>query len=158
MNQEIWKDIPRYKGKYQASNFGRLRNKKTLKVFYGCKDKDGYLITTLRKNGIKKTEKVHRLVAESFLFNPNNYDNINHIDENKLNNRIDNLEWCTTAYNNSYSKSKKVGQYKGNKLIKIWNNSKEAEKELLIWATNIRSCCNGRIPKAGGYIWRFIEV
>lgn len=154
---EEWKDVVRYENLYEVSNLGRIRNKKSKKIFKGCKDKDGYLITTLRKDGIKRTERIHRLVAESFLFNPNNYSVINHKDENKLNNSVDNLEWCDVAYNNSYSKSKLLGQYDdNNNLIKIWKNSKEAQKKLNIWATNIRNCCNGRVPRAGGFVWKFL--
>ena len=154
---EKWKDIPRYKGFYEASDLGRIRNKKTFNIIIGCKDKDGYLITTLRKNGIVKCEKIHRLIAESFLINKNNYKTINHKNEIKTDNRVVNLEWCTQEYNNSYSKSKLLGQYnKDLILIKKWKNANVAGKCLNISPSNIRNCCRGNANRTGGYIWKYI--
>lgn len=112
--EELWVDIKGYEGFYQVSNFGRVRslprvivrkgyvsqhfNGKYLKSMI---DKCGYLHVNLYKDKLK-TVKVHRLVAEAFIPNPDNLPCVNHKDEDKTNNQVDNLEWCTHAYNNSY--------------------------------------------------------
>ena len=110
--EEIWRDIKNYEGLYQISNLGRVKRlrfinrhlnfekEKILKPY-----KDGgnyYFVIGLHKDGKRKYKAIHRLVAETFIPNPNNYPVVNHKDENKLNNRIDNLEWCTHKYNSNY--------------------------------------------------------
>lgn len=112
---EIWKDIE-YNTNYQISNLGRVRNKNTLKLRKSYLDKDGYCVITLGNSNYK----VHRLVALAFIPNTNiNYDCINHKDENKQNNTIDNLEWCDKKYNDNY----------GNRNIKL---SKQFTKDSVI--------------------------
>ena len=105
---EIWKDIKNYEGIYQINNFGKIKsaykkgnncNNKILKVSYTY---NGYERVGLSKNNKTKKYLVHRLVAETFIPNPNNYPCINHKDENKQNNNINNLEWCTRSYNINY--------------------------------------------------------
>lgn len=112
---EFWKDVVGYEGYYQVSNLGNIRSVDRViysdKLHIGTKRKlDGkmlkpyvnahrYLALTLTKNGKEKSLRVHRLVAEAFIKNPNNYDQINHIDGNRANNRVENLEWCDTSYN-----------------------------------------------------------
>lgn len=105
--QEIWKYIDGYDGKYQVSNLGRIRSlhRNTTLIKALSKDSDGYLVVTLSNAKIgkkSKTHKVHRLVAQAFIPNPDQLPEINHKDENKKNNVIDNLEWCTTQYNLTY--------------------------------------------------------
>ena len=108
--KEIWKDCKGYEGKYQVSNLGRVWSIGSQKYLKGSTDKDGYMCVYLTaKNGKTKIEKIHRLVALVFLDNPNNYPQVNHKDENKQNNCVDNLEWCDTKYNTTYSKSKASG-------------------------------------------------
>jgi len=116
---EEWEDIKYYEGKYQVSNKGRIRSLSRM-VFqsngssYLKKDKfikltintNGYQRISLYKNGIQKNLSIHRLVAETFIENPNNLPEVNHKDEIKINNVVSNLEWCTRQYNNEYSKSK----------------------------------------------------
>ena len=111
---EIWKDIQGYEGLYQISNLGRVKSlertckAKTYirrvpeKIYKYALDNYGYPIVTLHKEGKRKTITIHKLVANAFIPNLNNYKTINHIDENKLNNRVENLEWCTVEYNNDY--------------------------------------------------------
>ena len=110
---EVWKDIKKYEGYYQVSNKGRIKslaryvyNKdgtvqrfkmETIKT--PIKSTDGYLMVKLCVNGINKTIGIHRLVAEAFIENPNNYPEVNHIDTNRKNNNVDNLEWCTCSEN-----------------------------------------------------------
>nr|DAG56935.1 MAG TPA: homing endonuclease [Caudoviricetes sp.] len=114
--QEIWKDIEDYEGLYQVSNKGRVKSierysykgnrsiqklkERILKV--GIR-KDNYLTVVLRKNGKSTSYLVHRLVAQNFIPNPHGYNVVNHKDENKQNNDIRNLEWCSSLYNNTYN-------------------------------------------------------
>lgn len=111
MNNVIWKDIPEYEGLYQISNYGEvlrlqsydsrghLRNSKIRKPRI---TKDGYMQVGLHKNGKETKFLIHKLVALSFLPNPYNYEEINHKDENKSNNYVSNLEWCSHKYNVNY--------------------------------------------------------
>ena len=107
----IWKDIPNYNGLYQISNNAQvkrlksydkrkhLRNERILKQH---PNSDGYMVVGLHKDGIETKFLVHRLVAQVFLNNPNNYKEVNHKDENPKNNCISNLEWCNHRYNTNY--------------------------------------------------------
>ena len=166
--KEIWKDIIGYENLYQVSNFGRIKSlaRKAEKILKAKIDKDYYRIG-LFKNKKQKFYAIHRLVAQAFISNPNNYSCVNHKDENKLNNFVDNLEWCSIIYNNNYgnrtlksskSKERKVEQYdlKDN-FIKLWNSQKEAISTLKI-SNHITDVCNGRRKKCGGYKWKFEEV
>lgn len=106
--KEVWKDIQGYDGKYSISNFGNVRSnhygkKRILKPMRNAGIYNGYLTVTLYNNSVGKKVKIHRLVAEAFLPNPNNLPVINHKDEDKTNNKVDNLEWCTKLYNNTYN-------------------------------------------------------
>lgn len=167
---EVWKDIPNYEGLYQISNLGRIKS------FYNYRRdgtnilkprlKRGYYTIGLRKNGERKWYRIHRLIAQAFIPNPNNFPVVNHKDENPLNNNIENLEWCTIAYNNTYgTRIKRVVEKTGkpvlqfdldNNFIKKYNNLSEAAKENKIKScSNICLCCTGRYNHAGGYIWRY---
>ena len=172
--KEIWKDIPNYKGLYQASNYGRIKSlgrydkfnryikEKILKIQI---DKYGYARVSLSKNGKVKLKQVHRLVAETFILNPDNLPEVNHKDENTLNNCVKNLEFCTSKYNTNYGNrnkkiskknSKKIIQYLENgNIVKVWNSLTEASKNLNIQVSHISSCCKGKRKKTGGYCWRF---
>ena len=120
--KEIWKDIPNYEGIYKISNLGRLKSFRAYnsftkgyyykeKIIKGKIDNNGYVMVCLVKNGQYKYCRIHRLVAEAFIDNPNNYPIINHKDENKQNNIVSNLEWCTYLYNNTYgNKNKKISK------------------------------------------------
>lgn len=175
--EEIWKDIKGYEGLYQVSNLGRVKSLERLaksnnnnyrivkeKFLKKYEDKDGYIKVSLNKNAKSKAYAVHRLIAESFISNPNNYPCINHKDENKQNNNLENLEWCTVKYNNSYGtrlqkiKQKKqipIEQYDLNgNLIKKWNSAKEVYDKLGYNFSMIRKCCNNKIDKAYNYIWK----
>ena len=88
---EIWKDIPNYEELYQESNLGRIKNKKNHII--SIWDNGKYCYVTLYKDKIRKNCLVHRLVAETFIPNPDNLPQVNHKDENKANNKIENLEW-----------------------------------------------------------------
>lgn len=105
MEEEIWKDITGYDKRYQVSSFGRVRkikNDGTVRNLKTTVFGFGYAHLNLMLNGKQKSVQVHRLVAEAFVENPNNYPIVNHKDENKLNNHATNLEWCTYSYNINY--------------------------------------------------------
>lgn len=168
-----------YNGRYQASNTGKIRSTNyhreyRVKELFCVLDKDGYVMTKLCKNGIANFKRVHRLVAEAFIPNPENKPQVNHIDGNKQNNNIANLEWVSNRENmhhafktglmaNIYKPrnkfGKKVYQYnKNGKLIKIWNSTREIEKTLCYFHSAISACCLGKIKQAYEYIWSYEEV
>ena len=108
---EVWKDVIGYEGFYKVSDRGNVYSVRRIctsgrklggHLLKPCYDKDGYLHVSLCKNGVMKTKRIHRLVAEAFTPNQNNYLEINHKDEDKTNNRVENLEWCTRGYNNNH--------------------------------------------------------
>ena len=163
--EEIWKDVVGYEGLYEVSNLGRIR--RNGKILKPQKTRDGYLRVHLSKNGIAKHGKVHRLVALAFLPNPQNLPQINHKDEDKTNNAVNNLEWCSEEYNANYGtrnervaekNSKPVLQFdlQGN-FIREWSNARKIEEELGIHYSSISVCCSGIQNTAGGYVWRFKE-
>lgn len=114
---EVWKEIPGYDGKYYVSNFGRVKSMWRYRNLYVeghgrqivrlYKEKimsptsngKGYLIVSLKMNGKRRNGYIHRMVAEAFIENPNNLPVVNHIDYDKTNNRVSNLEWCTQKEN-----------------------------------------------------------
>ena len=93
---EIWADISGYEGKYQISTMGRLRSVKSSLIMKPMVATNGYLVACLWKNNKQRKITFHRLVADTFIPNPTNLPEINHIDEDKTNNRVENLEWCST--------------------------------------------------------------
>ena len=99
---EEWKEIPGYEGLYEVSNMGNVRNVRRNTLLRLTKTNNGYIRVGLSKNGIQTGFKVHRLVAQACLPNPDNLPQVNHKDEDKTNNNVDNLEWCDQAYNNLY--------------------------------------------------------
>jgi len=172
MVKEIWKDIKGYEGFYQVSNLGKIKSLprnntiKQSKILKNGYSRKGYCIVNLSKNNKVKSYRVHRLVAQAFIPNPNNYPDVNHKDENKLNNSVDNLEWCDSQYNNTYGNrtkivsirlSKPVSMFdkKGN-YIRTYESCTEASKETGVPTCHISSCCLNRYGRktAGGYIWK----
>lgn len=167
--EEIWKDIAGYEGLYQVSTEGRVRSlkNKTIKLLkpYKMLKRGGYLEVGLRVPGIKKNYKIHRLVAEAFIPNPEGYNEVNHKDENKENNCVNNLEWCSHSYNNSYGTkpikngighSKKVEQYSMDGiLLKTFNSQTEAARETNSTQGGISDCCRGKIKSHNGFVWKY---
>ncbi len=133
---EEWKSIPGYEGLYEVSSYGRVKSlercdrfnhKIVSKLLKPGKDKNGYFMVCLYKNKTHKFYLIHRLVAQSFIPNPDDLPQVNHKDEDKTNNRVDNLEWCTQQYNLNYNgvlkrrsqRMKENGIYEKIALIKI---------------------------------------
>ena len=153
--EEIWKDIIGFESLYKVSNSGNVKNKKE-KIKKTHFDKDGYVCCTLYKNGKAKNVRIHRLVAEAFIPNPENKPIVNHKDENKQNNYDSNLEWCDVNYNNRYSKAKKVLQFDLNgNFIKEWECVRDIVRELGFNIESITGCCSKKYKKSNGYIWRY---
>lgn len=168
-NIEYWKDIPNYEGLYQASTHGNIRSlnykgSKVPKVLALRRDKHGYLDLLLCKKGIHKREKVHRLVAKTFIPNPDNYPQINHKDENPANNFVSNLEWCDSKYNINYgNRAAKFSETRGCKIIQCdlngapiceWRSIRYAAKCLNLHDSNIHDVIIGKQQTCGGYIWK----
>ena len=116
---EEWRPIEGYEGLYEVSNTGQVRSLDRYvknghssyrlqkgRVLSPTKDRYGYLFVILTCNGKHKMFLVHRLVAQAFILNPDNLPQVNHKDEDKTNNRVDNLEWCDAKYNNNYGSRK----------------------------------------------------
>ena len=169
LKQEEWKPIPGYEGLYEVSNYGRVRSYQldsNGKILSTGKDGSGYCFVNLYKDGkAKKHCTVHRLVAEAFIPNPSNFPQVNHKDECKKNNYFGNLEWCSSAYNNSYGTrtrriaekiSKPVVQLekKGN-FIAEFESLREASRRTGIASISICSCCKHKpgYKSAGGFLW-----
>lgn len=143
MEKEIWKDIPNYDGLYKISNFGNVKSfnnktnhKKPIILKQTIDRKNGYLTVSLSKNKEKKTYRVHRLVANAFIYNSDNYPCVNHKDGNKLNNNYNNLEWCTYQQNiihsweNGFSYISEKHRQTASKISKErWKNYRERKQE-----------------------------
>ena len=186
--EEVWKDIYYtdsitgelidYRGKYQASNRSRIkslnfRNTGKEKIMNQTFNKiTGYNYVSLLKNGKYKNHTVHRIISHLFIPNPNNLPYINHKDEDKTNNRVENLEWCDSQYNNSYgTKTGRISKkLKGNKcaakpvlqytLDGIYLNDYpsivEAAEENICNHQLITKCCKHKRNKTGGYRWEYL--
>lgn len=174
--EEVWKDIYYvdcrnnevidYRGLYAISNFGRIKNVMTNQIRKTSIENDGrYERISLTNNGIKKRFRIHRLVAEMFLDNADKLTEINHKDENTLNNRVTNLEWCTSSYNVNYgTRNKRVSDRLSKKVMGISENenkviilkSTRSGKKFGFNNSHISSCCNGKRKKHNKYYWKYI--
>ena len=160
---EEWRDIKGFEGKYMVSNLGRVKSlnyRRTgkEKIMEGVDNGKGYLQVKLWKDGKYKSCRINRLVAMAFLPNPDNLPEVNHKDEDKTNNKVENLEWCTSQYNVEYSKAKAViGINKVSGLIVEFSSAHEAERQTGISNGSISNCCNGKRKSAGGHIWFYAD-
>ncbi len=181
--KEEWRDVVGYEGYYQVSNLGNVKRKTSivksallhLNGYKTVKEHimkpsvmNKYLSVRLCKYGVSKTKKVHRLVAEAFIPNPQNLEQVNHKDENKLNNRADNLEWCTCLYNQNYGTRKEKREHsqvkeiqkidvKTHKVIETYFSLMNASKMNGLSFKAISRCATGKSKTSGGYIWRYVQ-
>ena len=171
---EIWKDIKDYEGLYQVSNLGRVRSLPKVdrlgrvhngKIKAQVNNGSGYLIVNLKHNGKQKMKTVHRLVAETFISNDDNLPEINHIDGNKVNNRVDNLEWCTRSENVKHAIKNGLHTDFGQRKVvcvelnMVFKTIKEAESWIGVKGSRISNVCNLKrgCKTCGGYHWRYAE-
>ena len=168
--EEQWREIDGTNGLYLVSNTGRVKRKNRVapdRILKQVETWDGYYRVSISDgHGNIRTPFVHRLVAMAFIENPDNFPVINHKDEDKKNNHVDNLEWCTVKYNTNYNnasfrrmewKRKKVAQVDcdGN-TIKVWDSATSAAKTLNIHRPNIVECCLKNRRSAGGFRWSYV--
>lgn len=172
----MWKDVCDFEGLYQVNELGEIKSvERTKKNNAGIQavnerilkqrtDKDGYFAVCLCKDGKHYGRRVNRLVAEAFIPNPDDLPVVHHKDENKQNNNVDNLEWCTVQYNTCYGEGLKSGAIKrGRPVIQLDNgvvineyySTGNASDETGIPQGNIYNACAGKRRIAGGYEWRF---
>ena len=177
MNKEIWKDVKGYEGLYQISNLGRVKSlrynksqkEKILKAGSGT---HGYQLVVLCKKGKHKTTLIHRAVAYTFIPNPNNFPDVNHKDENKSNNCVENLEWCTKKYNQNYgNRNKKCSEIMGKQVevfkdgisFGLFKSVRELEKKSLklfgtiLFHGAISLVCNGKQVEYKGFTVKYIK-
>lgn len=177
-DSEVWRDVKGFEGLYQVSNMGRVKilaridkwgYKRKERMVKSSLSASGYLQINLYKNGKHCVTRAHRLVAQAFIPNPNNYPIINHKDEVRTNNKVSNLEWCTVEYNNNYGtrnikgsitktnglRCKKVAQLdkKGN-LIKVWISSADSGRHGYN-QSGVSACCYGLKEQHKGYFWMY---
>ena len=162
MIKEIWKDKKDYEGHYQVSNCGRVKSIKFGKerILKPVPNSFGYLFVNLCKDGKVKAFTVHRLVAEAFIPNPNNYKEVNHKDEDKSNNVVTNLEWCDRKYNCNYGTrtekcSKPVLQYTlDGESVREWESTAECSRNGFNQGA-VAACCLGKLKKYKDFIWKY---
>lgn len=149
---------------YEVSNLGKVRNIKSGKVLKPQLNRNGYLMHLLYENNKQKHLYLHRIIAIAFIDNPEEKPCVNHIDENKLNNDLSNLEWCTVKENNIHdTRTKRVAEKCFKKVIQLdlndnvlneFESMTQAEQETGASVSHISSCCNGKRKSAGGFKWR----
>jgi len=172
---EIWKPVVGYEGLYEVSNLGRVKSlERKVNKLHGERTvqerilkplikEDGYYRVELWKGCSGKKYYIHRLVAQVFLSNPKNYPDVNHKDENKSNNNVENLEFCSTKYNNNYGTKNRRASLAQSKPIMcvetgvIYQCKKDAEKHLgMNTKTHIIDCCNGKLQTCCGFHWKYV--
>lgn len=161
--KEIWKTINKYP-EYKVSNIGRVKSIKFNKErILKTQNVNGYQRVILFSDGKYKNMYIHRLLAEAFIPNPDNLPEVNHRNEIKTDNRLENLEYCDAKYNMNFgtrtqraakSKSKPVRCIETNI---IYPSSKEVQRKLGFAQGNISNCCNGKIKSAYGYHWEYVD-
>lgn len=182
---EHWKEIAGFESQYEVSNKGQVRIKKTQRVLCPSLRGRGYEAINLHKDGKQHQKYIHRLVAEAFIDNPDNLPCVNHKDENKTNNQVSNLEWCSYSYNNSFgTRMKRIGKKlegrplseqtkrkmslartgktkKGKQVLcvetgDIYESAREASRALGLSKYTISGVCSGKGQTAKGCHWRYL--
>lgn len=158
------KDVIGYEGLYAITSCGKVWSYKSKKFLKPRKTIDGYLLVNLYKNGKQKTYYVHRLVSEAYIPNPDNLPQVNHKNEDKTINHVNNLEWISVKNNINYGTRTERAAAATSKpvycveLDKTFQSGKAAARELKLNNSYISACCNGRIKTTGGYHFQFAEV
>ena len=162
---EQWKKLTGYDRPYMVSTDGRVSNGKRL-LSTGIRS-SGYYSVALRRNGMYKNMLVHRLVALAYIPNPNGYPCVNHRDEDRYNNSVDNLEWCTYEYNNNYGTCRQRSAAHRRKpvlqmtldgeIIRRWDGVVDAARDLHISRSGIAGAARGATATSGGYRWRYVD-
>lgn len=170
--KEIWKDIEGYEGLYQVSNLGRVKRlkgkyRKSERILKQGINKQGYLLVCLCKDNTHKMGRVHRLVAQAFIPNSENKPQVNHIDEDKTNNNVDNIEWMTAKENNNHgSRNVRSAISKGTKIKAIdiatgecneYYSIHECARELGLSHSNILKYLKGKLRHVGGYVFEYAK-
>lgn len=158
--KEIWKDIQGYEGLYQVSNLGNIKSFYTGKILKGGNYK-GYLRLNLYKNGVKSMVSIHRLVAQTFIPNPENKPEVNHIDEDTTNNMVSNLEWMTSKENCNHGTRNDrlstpilaINITTGK--VKEYSGVRECARKLNLHSPNIIAVLKGRYKQTGGYTFKY---
>lgn len=149
------KDIKGYEGLYAVTPEGEVWSYKYKKFLKPRKCSNGYLQVNLCKDGKEKNHLIHRLVAEAYIPNPDNLPQVDHIDNDKTHNYVNNLQWITHRDNNRKSKNKPILQYSlDGELIREWECAADVGKEV---RSTIWKCLNGRYKTAYNYIWKYKE-
>ena len=174
IEKEVWKDISGFEGYYQVSDKGRVRsldrkvwnaNNNTFNSIKGRTLKpgnvNGYKLVVLNKGGKRTSVKVHRLVAEAFIPNPKRLEYVNHKDENKSNNRLGNLEWCTAKYNVYYGENSRTRPVISTNILTgeqtTYPSTWEAARLGGFTQTHISSACRGKLKTHKGHYWQYLE-
>lgn len=165
-NKEEWKIVHEC-DKYEVNQNGEIRHRVRKQILSPRKNSGGYGYVCFVINGKRKNFAIHRIVANAFIPNPNGYLEVNHKDYNRLNNKVENLEWVSSSQNkqhsyirikNHISRGKSVNQYdKNNNFIKTFLTVTEAAKEMNCTASAISNCCLGKTKTSMGYRWEFVE-
>ena len=161
---EIWKRIPQSDKFYEVSNLGNVRNGTTKKILSPRPTPTGYLRVHISVGNGRKDFYIHRLVAEAFIPNPNNYQVVNHLDNNPANNHANNLEWVTQKQNVAYAQSQDrmpnwpdkkpvIGYKDGEKFY--FESIIAASKALGFYTSDISRCCRGLRKDTNGYSWEY---
>lgn len=168
VESEVWKPVVGYEGLYEVSNIGRVRSinyhkSGKAKVMSPSFNTWGYLIVDLRKNNKRHSYTVHRLVALAFIPNPDNLPEINHKNEIKYDNTVENLEWCTRKYNINYGtgnerrgRRKSIVQLDNNgNVVKKWESGFAASRYYQIDRSGIYNCLHGKQKTCKGFVWKY---
>lgn len=165
--EEIWKDIEGYEDVYQVSNLGRVKRVTTGRVLKGISSGCGYVQVDLSKHGTTSKKLIHRLVAQAFILNTENKLEVNHIDEDKTNNRVDNLEWATRQENNNHgTHNEKVSKSKSIPIIAIniksgeskeFYGASECARQLGLNPSHVSEVITGKRKQTKGFTFKYKE-